>query len=671
MSVKEDSQTLLQLHPDWVSMDFDKLGKSFYNNDGVPLSDTIKSLKAKTLSEALQNKNTDVLAEYLRSTEGLINNEFRMKIWPLILGVANSGDETDEEILSNKQSGIDSPNLKLNRQSVTSFLLNDLDLNDLPPHKDEDQVKLDIQRSFTVLSHMQSYHHLQNESFTAIFSNNDIDQLKKSLLNLIIKILRKYPCLNYYQGYHDIASIILIVCYEQGGEPNSSKNDELAFKLLEKLTVFHLRDYMITDINLSINHLKLIPSLLEVIDTDLFELIKQSSNSYILSSGFHYDYNFYQGLSSILTFYSHDLNNLHQLLIIWDFILSYNSVIVNVYLYVALLLFHKEDIFNQLNIDPNDLTNAEGPEIDIDLVHTLVSPNNLFSSMTDSDLNKILNKTRILIESYLISDIENSDVTYDVWFKEFNQNSVLLNTSDILVDRKIKDYKYSYLIINDQNPPDSSLNDLIQLQDEEMSKQTVYNISLQQKLLEQQEELSNSTSDLDTSLPNLLSSSITSFTSASSSINTKIANTSSMIFKKLFHHDGSPTPEGKLSSNNKHNVLLTNFYRISFTVGFIGFMMHFLLIKNDPSYQSLNISRLLSGSLSMIRKFGYHILDLESIKALYDFVVSASNTLAYEAGGAVREMYTSLKDSDIVNSGINIGQVGLGNLRNNIYGFIG
>lgn len=670
MSVKEHSQTLLQLHPDWVSMDFDKLGKSFYNNDGVPLSDTIKSLKAKTLSEALQNKNIGALEEYLRSTEGLINNEFRMKIWPLILGIGISKDDLDEEILSNKQSGLDSPNLKLNRQSVTSFLLNDLDLNDLPPHKDEDQVKLDIQRSFTVLSHMQSYHQLQNESFTAIFSNSDIDQLKKSLLNLIIKILRKYPCLNYYQGYHDIASIILIVCYEQGSKSDSSKNEEVAFKLLEKLTVFHLRDYMITDINLSINHLKLIPSLLEVIDTDLFELIKQSSNSYILSSGFHYDYNFYQGLSSILTFYSHDLNNLHQLLIIWDFILSYNSVIVNVYLYVALLLFHKEDIFNQLNIDPNTLTNTEEPEIDIDLVHTLVSPNSLFGSMTDSDLNKILNKTRILIESYLISDIENSDVTYDVWFKEFNQNSVLLNTSDILVDRKTKDCKYSYLIINDDNPPDSSLSDLIQLQDEEMSKQTVYNISLQQKLLEQQEELSNSTSDLDTSLPNLLSSSITSFTSASSSINTKIANTSSMIFKKLFYNDNSPAPEGKLSSN-KHKALLTNFYRISFTVGFIGFMMHFLLIKNDPSYQSLNISRLLSGSLSMMRKFGYHILDLESIKRLCDIVVDSCNTLAYETGGVVHGIFTSLKDSDIVNSGINIGQVGLGNVRNNIYGFIG
>lgn len=670
MSLKEHSHTLLLLHPDWVSMDFDKLGKSFYNNDGVPLSDTVKSLKARTLNDALQNKSTDALAEYLRSTEGLINNEFRMKIWPLLLGIFEQETEADEEI-SKQQSMVDSPNLKLNRQSVTSFLLNDLDLNDLPPHKDEDQVKLDIQRSFTVLSQMQSYHQLQNESFTAIFSNSDIDLLKKSLLNIIIKILRKYPCLNYYQGYHDIASIILIVCYEQNGEANPSKNEELAFKLLEKLTVFHLRDYMITDINLSINHLKLIPSLLEVTDTDLFELIKQSSNSYIMSSGFHYDYNFYQGLSSILTFYSHDLNNLHQLLIIWDFILSYNSVIVNVYLYVALLKFHKEDIFNQLNIDPSDLLDSEGADIDIDLVHTLVSPNNLFKSMTDSDLNQILNNTRTLIESYLISDIENSDVTYDVWFKEFNQNSVLLNTSDILVDRKTKDLKYNYLIVNDENPSDSSLNDLVQLQDEEMSKQTVYNISLQQRLLEQQEELSNSTSDLDTSLPNLLSSSITSFTSASSSINTKIANTSSMIFKKLFYHDGSPTPEGKLNNNNKHNVLLTNFYRISFTVGFIGFMMHFLLIKNDPSYQSLNITRLVSGSLSMIQKCGSHILDLESIRSLSDFVINASNGVAYETGEVIRGMYTSLKDSEIVNSGINIGQVGLGNLRNNIYGFIG
>ncbi|CAG89284.2 DEHA2F13024p [Debaryomyces hansenii CBS767] len=670
MSVKEHSHTLLQSHPDWVSMDFDKLGKSFYNNDGVPLSDTIKSLKARTLNDALQNKNTDALAEYSRSTEGLISNEFRMKIWPLLLGISDWETEAYEET-SKKQAMVDSPNLKLNRQSVTSFLLNDLDLNDLPPHKDEDQVKLDIQRSFTVLSQMQSYHQLQNESFTAIFSNSDIDSLKKSLLNIIIKILRKYPCLNYYQGYHDIASIILIVCYEQNGEANPSKNEELAFKLLEKLTVFHLRDYMITDINLSINHLKLIPSLLEVTDTDLFELIKQSSNSYIMSSGFHYDYNFYQGLSSILTFYSHDLNNLHQLLIIWDFILSYNSVVVNVYLYVALLKFHKEDIFNELDIDPSDLINSGEADIDIDLVHTLVSPNNLFKSMTDSDLNQILNKTRTLIESYLISDIENSDVTYDVWFKEFNQNSVLLNTSDILVDSKTKDLKYNYLIVDDENPPDSSLNDLVQLQDEEMSKQTVYNISLQQKLLEQQEELSNSTSDLDTSLPNSLSSSITSFTSASSSINTKIANTSSMIFKKLFYHDISPTPEGKLNNNNKHNVLSTNFYRISFTVGFIGFMMHFLLIKNDPSYQSLNITRLVSGSLSMIQKCGSQLLDSESIRSVSDFVVKASNGLVYETGEAIRGMYTSLKDSEIVNSGINIGQIGLGNLRNNIYGFIG
>lgn len=669
MSTDEHSSTLLKLHPDWVSMDFDKLDKSFYNNDGIPLSETIKNLKARTLKEALQNGNLDILPEYLRSTEGLINNEFRMKIWPILLGIGQREDKVEEDVPVKEPT--DSPNLKLNRLSVTSFILKDLDLNDLPPHRDEDQVRLDIQRSFTVLSHMQSFLYLQNESFTNIYSTADIDALKKNLLNLIVKILRKYPCLNYYQGYHDIASIILIVCYQRTGDSTSSENEELAFKILEKLTIFHLRDYMITDINLSVNHLKLIPSLLEVVDSELFELIKQSSNSYIMYSGFHYDYNFYQGLSSILTFYSHDLTNLHQLLIIWDFVLSYNSVIANIYLYAALLMFHKENIFKELNIDPRDLTSSEETDIDVDLVHSLVSPNNLLKSLKDCDLIQILNDTKRLIERYSFDDLYNSDVTYDVWFKEFNKNSVLLNTSDILVDSKTKNEKYHYLLLNDSDPPDISLNDLVQIQDEEMSKQTVYNLSLQQRLMEQQDELSNSTSDLDSSITNLLSSSITSLTSATSSINTKIVTTSSILFKNLFYHDEPSEAESKVTNTKKHKGILTTFYKVSFTVGFIGFMIHFLLIKNDPNYQSLNILRLISGSLSTFRKFGSHIIDKEYLKEISDFIANASGEVMLSVGRTINGVYGSLKDSELVNNGIHIGQIGLGNLRNSVYGFIG
>lgn len=665
MSGSEQPHTLLQLHPDWVSMDFDKLGKSFYNSDGVPLSDTIKNLKLRTLDEALLNKQYDVLAEYLRSTEGLINNELRMKIWPILLGIEDS-DEKIEDNASKAEPSLDSPNLRANKLSATSFLLNDLDLNDLPPHKDEDQVKLDIQRSFTILSHLQSFNQSQSESFTTIFSNSDIESLKKNLLNIIIKILRKYPCLNYYQGYHDIASIILIVCYQQHSETSNAVNEELAFKILEKITVFHLRDFMIIDMNLSINHLKLIPALLEVVDPDLFELIKQSSNSYILSAGFHYDYNFYQALSSILTCFSHDLTNLHHLLIIWDFFLSYNSVVVNVYLYAALLMFHRSAIFDALNINPNDLNYSDDLDIDKDLVHTLVSPNNLFKSLNDSDLINILNNTKSLIENYPIDDIDNSDVTYDVWFKEFNQNSVLLNTSNINVDKKTKNENYEELLVDDSAPPSSLLDDLVQLQNEEMSKQTVYNLSIQQKLIEQQEELS--LSDLDTSAATLLSSSITSLTSASS-INTKIANNSSILFKKIFYHDNTPVTDEK--PNNAPKSVIGNLYKISFTVGFIGFMIHFLLIRNDPNFQYLNLSKFTSSSLAPLRNFGSSILNIDTMKLIANDISNSSGAWVHDVRDLFQGIFDSLRESEVVNNGINIGQVGLGNLRNNIYGFIG
>ena len=73
--------------------------------------------------------------------------------------------------------------------------------------------------------------------------------------------------------------------------------------MLENLAIYHLRDYLISDINLSINHLRLIPTILEIVDNQLFQLIKQTSNSSIQSQGLNYDYKFYQALSSILTIY--------------------------------------------------------------------------------------------------------------------------------------------------------------------------------------------------------------------------------------------------------------------------------------------------------------------------------------------------------------------------------
>lgn len=656
------------LHPDWVSMDIDKLGKSFYNSDEQPLSEPIRNLKAKTLEEAYSRNDIETLIEYLKSTDGLINNELRSKIWPVLLGIHSDFSENNtvppsvsSSLSSSMTKSVDSTGLtlKLKLQSdkvSASFLLDDLDVVDLPPHKDEEQVKLDIQRSFTILSHIQSYHQLEgnNESYTAIFSKSDVDELKKKLLTLIIRILRKYPSLHYYQGFHDIASIVLIVCHDRD---LNTIDEELAFNILEYFTIYHLRDFMIADISLSVNHLLLIPYILETVDHDLFELIKQTSNGFFLFNGTHFDYKFYQGLSSILTVFSHDLGSLQQILIIWDFMFSYNSVLTNIYVYVSALVYFKEDIFQYLNI-PLDDEYCDYHEIDRDLVHTQISPTNLFKSTTDTDLLKILNIARSLIKKYPIDTLENSNETYSVWFEKFNPHSVLMTTSTVCwsgkeIRDKVLEYKY---LLSDKETSSLDLAGWIQIQDEEICKQTIYTNEIEQEILREQEILASSASEYQSNDSGsiLLSSSLSSLSSTSSAVNAKLISTSSILFKKLlFKPDDSKVEEGK--PNGHLPLYLRNVYKISFTIGFIGFILHFLLSKNNRFHDA--VLKMLTSSNAVV-----------SIK---HEVSTLGNLLSTEISNAVSGTFRYLAESDVVTHSVSIGQVGLGNLRNNVYGFNG
>ncbi|EGV62142.1 GTPase-activating protein gyp8 [Yamadazyma tenuis] len=549
------TQTSIPRHPsdsndsqqDWVSMDVDKFGKSFYTSETGPLNDQIKSLKTRTLYEYLNSCKHNEIIEYSRSTDGLVNNDIRRGAWPVLLGLVdwNEPGDTDARLVSSVDA---------------SMFLEDLSINDVPLHKDEEQVKLDIKRSFTILNHIKcSFASLPQ---TDSYSDEQISYLKKTLLNLVVKLLRKYPSLHYYQGFHDIASIILVVCYD----PTRNKVDETrSFKLLEALTLNHLRDFMISDINLSLVHLKLIPTVLEIVDHRFFKLVKQLSNSYVASDGAYYDYSLYQGLSCILTLFSHDINDLGQLLMLWDFSLSYHSVLINIYIYVAALMFKRDEIFKALHIKDSDNNFAN---VDKDLLHNLLSSNSLFRDLTDSDMVKILNKAKHYYETYPIMNLSNSTFTYELWFKQYNKSSVLLTTS-----------------VPYRSSPDGSLaNDpkvvqqYVETQDREMARLMVYNLETESKVFEDH-QLEEST-DFDTSLNNSLSSSMSSLHSSTASLNTKILKTSSMYFKKLLFSDSNDDSEGPPIKRN--NVFkLTTLYKISLTVGFLGFLLHFLVTRQS------------------------------------------------------------------------------------------
>src|SRR5262245_19064962 len=57
------------------------------------------------------------------------------------------------------------------------------------------------------------------------------DEARASLSLLMNKIFTVHPELHYIQGYHDICSVFLLVC-----------GDDMAFRLVERLSLLHIRD---------------------------------------------------------------------------------------------------------------------------------------------------------------------------------------------------------------------------------------------------------------------------------------------------------------------------------------------------------------------------------------------------------------------------------------------
>ena len=72
-----------------------------------------------------------------------------------------------------------------------------------------------------------------HSNFPASFPMSKRPQAQEELLKLIINVLHLNPTLNYYQGYHDVAITLLLVC-----------GPTEALPALEVLSTHHLRDFM-------------------------------------------------------------------------------------------------------------------------------------------------------------------------------------------------------------------------------------------------------------------------------------------------------------------------------------------------------------------------------------------------------------------------------------------
>lgn len=257
----------------------------------------------KEISNILEANDLSRLTKVFSVENGLINNEVREQAWPIMI----------------KSDTVDVPKYS--------------DLGNI--HKDDEQVKKDVDRSFISLDSNK-------------YDCQMVGELRNRLHRLILKVLIALPELNYYQGYHDVASIVVLVF----------SDDIMAYRFLYCLSLKYLRDHMMCNIDPTVKQLDIIPELVKSIDLELYEVINNVAPVY--------------ALSSIISLFTHDITNVDYVAVVWDFIFLKGSPQMVIYIYVALLVYYKEEIFIELNEMSDSSLNTKS-DFDLDIVHAVLN----------------------------------------------------------------------------------------------------------------------------------------------------------------------------------------------------------------------------------------------------------------------------------------------------------
>lgn len=151
-------------------------------------------------------------------------------------------------------------------------------------------------------------------------SEKEIDSRKSSLYELIVQNLREHPMLCYFQGFHDIVQVVLLVL---GGH--------LAPSALARISLLRIRDYMLPSLTPSLRHLQVIPPLLESADPELARLLSRTRPFF--------------ALAATLTLYAHDIQEYSDIARLYDFILAHEPVVA-IYMFTAIIISRREELLD-------------------------------------------------------------------------------------------------------------------------------------------------------------------------------------------------------------------------------------------------------------------------------------------------------------------------------------
>lgn len=187
-------------------------------------------------------------------------------------------------------------------------------------------------------------------------SDSKLSLEKAALSDAITEVLRRHPYLSYFQGYHDICTVFLLVL------PGAQRCEALA-----RLSILRIRDFMLPTMVPFLNLLRLVPEILTKADPELARhlgilpsstLRDQGSPFFFLAALARGDENSEDGyihLSAVqatLTMYAHDVESFTDICRLFDALLAYEPVFA-LYVFVQMVRTRRDDLLETALDEPD------------------------------------------------------------------------------------------------------------------------------------------------------------------------------------------------------------------------------------------------------------------------------------------------------------------------------
>ncbi|KAI0298637.1 rab-GTPase-TBC domain-containing protein [Multifurca ochricompacta] len=203
------------------------------------------------------------------------------------------------------------------------------------PHRDERQIRLDTDRSFVL--------------YPVDDGPEDVRLARQAELNhLIVQTFRRHPGLNYFQGFHDIATVLQLTL-----------PPKIALPALEKISLHRLRDSMGRTLEPLTSLMLILQRLLRLVDLPYAMLLEDVLTREGQHIGMHPSP---MQLPHLLTLFAHATPSLPLIQHIFDYLLVRPPLAI-VYLVAAVTLLRKDLV----------LKLGEGGDGDEGMIHSVLT----------------------------------------------------------------------------------------------------------------------------------------------------------------------------------------------------------------------------------------------------------------------------------------------------------